>query len=90
MKNNCIDRLSEKEKKFLKLQLSKQKVYLALCWVNILIAVLMLVYMLYNQVYESLRMILILMLLLNARSNLKHFKNIKLLRHLYEGLTKEN
>ncbi len=79
---NEITLLSDKEQKFLTSQLKKEQLYLYFCVLDIIIALAMLFYMGFLAEINATRVVLAIILLINARSNLKQHKNICLLRKL--------
>ncbi len=76
------DKLTSVEQKFLAQQLKREQIYLYVCALGILVAVAIIGYMSIWGHFDSTRFVLAIMILLNARSNLKQYKNIQLLKKL--------
>jgi len=74
--------LTDNEEIFLRRQIDKEKFYFYFCLLDIVIAISMLIYMLFQGLFDTTRFILSIILLLNARMNLKQYKNIQLLKKL--------
>jgi hypothetical protein len=70
------------EKKYLKQQIKKEKIYLIFCGLDIVIAFGMIIYITLPNAFDTTRLVLAIVLLINARSHLKQYKNIQLLKKL--------
>ena len=79
-------KLTSVEQKFLAQQLTREKIYLYVCVLGILVAVAIIGYMSIWGPFDSTRFVLAIMILLNARSNLKQYKNVQLLKKLSSSL----
>ncbi len=72
--------LNRSDSKFISKQISLERYYFYFCLLDIMVAIGILIYILFLDTFNSTRFILSIVLLLNARSNLKHYKIIKIIK----------
>ena len=78
----ALDELTQKEKKFLARQLRNEKTYLIFSMTGILVALAILVISFSRGVPDMKTVVLVILVLLMARGNLKQHKDAVLLRKL--------
>ncbi len=74
--------LHPKEKKFLARQIRSRRAYLVFCWVGLAAAFLLILIHAYTSSLDGKTGVLILLILLQSRSNLKQYKDAGLLEKL--------
>ncbi len=73
-------RLNSSERTFVDKQISLERYYFYFCLLDILVATGIIITILFIEPFNSTRFVLSIVLLLNARSNLKHYKMIKIVK----------
>ncbi len=75
-------KLTLTEQNFLEKQIKKERFYLYFCLLDIIAALSILFYIVFQSSFDSTRLIIMIILLINSKINLKQYKNIKLLKKL--------